>query len=138
MRSWEQLDHYLDGLTRRLGGMAYLFSDAGKVQLSPPRDHQASALVRFEQASATVRELFGADCFKRGRWKRHLHHQDGNWFMAEPLLAYHLVVLFDAEYSDDVWLTHVMDHARPVLIDLIAGLPPLDGGRQAIALERDP
>jgi hypothetical protein len=139
MSTWEQLDTYLDGLTRRLGGAAYVFSDSGKLQLSPPGDLSKTLAPRFEGAVVTLRELFGKDCLKNGHWKRHLHHQDENWFIAEPVLsAYHLIVLLTEDYSADDWMKHVLDQARPILADIIARLPPLDGGRRAVPVEQSP
>ena len=48
MSTWEQLDSYLDDLTRRLGGGDYLFSDSGNLKLSPPGDQRPEVIARFE------------------------------------------------------------------------------------------
>jgi hypothetical protein len=137
MSSWRQLDSYLDDLTHRLGGQAYVFSDGGKLQLSPREPHGGARLASFERACATVRSIFGADCLHNGKWKRQLHHEQDNWFVAEKVLsAYHLIVLFDEDYVNDEWIAVTLDHARPVLAGIIPTLPPLDGGgRGAEAVE---
>jgi hypothetical protein len=132
MSSWRQLDSYLGDLTHRLGGQVYVFSDGGKLQLSPPREHHGPRLASFERACATVRSIFGADCLHNGKWRRHLHHEPDNWFVAEKVLStYHLIVLFDEEYVNDEWIGATLDHARPVLAGIIPTLPPLDGGGRA-------
>jgi hypothetical protein len=129
MSSWRQLDAYLGDLTHRLGGQAYIFSDGGKLQLSPEAPHEGARLAAFERACATVRSIFGPDCLHNGKWRRHLHHEAANWFVAEKVLAaYHLIVVFDDEYVNDEWIAATLDHARPVLAGIIPTLPPLDGG----------
>jgi len=139
MSSWKQLDVYLKELTHKVGGQTYVFSDGGKLQLSPPKPHEAQQLARFDRACDSVRAVHGADCLHSGKWKRHLHHEEGNWFVAEPVLAaYHLIVLFDADYTTDEWIGVILEHARPVLADLIPTLPPLDGGGRSVAAEGEP
>jgi hypothetical protein len=134
MSSWRQLDAYLGDLTHRLGGQAYVFSDAGNLQLSPPTLHAAERLAGFDRACATVRSTFGPDCLHSGKWRRHQHHEPNNWFVAEKVLtSYHFIVLFDEEYVNDEWIAATLDHARPVLAELIPGLPPLDGGGRSAA-----
>jgi hypothetical protein len=139
MSSWKQLDMYLGELTHKVGGQAYVFSDGGKLQLSPPQTHDPERLKAFDRACDTVRGIYGADCLHSGKWKRHLHHEEGNWFVAEQVLAaYHLIVLFDADYTTDEWIGGILDHARPILADLIPTLPPLDGGGRSVAAEGEP
>jgi hypothetical protein len=135
LSTWVQLDSFLKSLVRRLGGESYLFADSGKRTLSPPDGHAERRMERFERACASLREAFGPDCLKTGVWHRHLSHEPGNCFVAMPVLSvYHLIVLFDSDYSSDAWLAHVLDHVRRDLGDLVAGLPPLDGnGRAASA-----
>jgi hypothetical protein len=137
--AWAKLDIYLAGLTARLGGAAYLFSDSSKVQLSPPEDHAASLLARFERACRALQDLFGADCLARASLKRHLHREPHNWFAAEPVLAaYHLIVVYHDDFASDEWTAHFLDHARPVLEDLVTDLPPLDDGHGRAAAQRCP
>lgn len=129
MSSWEELDGYLEDLARRLGGVAYLFADSGKLKLSPPGEQAPELMERFERACAIIRETFGADCLGRGTWRRLLHHEAGSSFVAEPvLLAYHLIVVFPSEYTADEWVFRVLDRARPILAEIVSGLPPIDGG----------
>jgi hypothetical protein len=139
MSSWKQLDGYLGALAQRVGGQAYVFSDGGKLQLSPPAPHPPERQAQFERACDTVRSIFGADCLHSGKWKRHLHHEAGNWFVAEQVLAaYHLIVLFEDDFTTDEWIGVILDHARPVLAGLIPTLPPLDGGGRSVAAEGEP
>ena len=139
MSTWLQLDSYLDDLAHRLGGQAYIFSDGAKLQLSPPRPHDPESLRLFDRACGTVRSIFGPDCLHSGKWRRHLHHEEGNWFVAESVLAaYHLIVVFDADYVTDEWIGVTLDRARPVLAGIIPTLPPLDGGGRAAAAEGEP
>src|SRR3954454_24297625 len=139
MSSWPQLDSYLVDLTHRLGGQAYVFSDGGKLQLSPAEPHEGSRAASFERPCFTVRAIFGPECLHNGRWKRHLHHERGNWFVAEKVLAaYHLIVVFDEDYVNDEWIDVTLDHARPILAGIIPTLPPLDGGGRGMAAEGEP
>lgn len=129
MSTWEQLDAFLDSVTRRLGGDAYLLSDSSKLKLSPPDVQDDELMARFERGCQALREKFGIDCLRTGSWRRHFSHEPANWFVAEPVLTvYHLIVVFAEDYSSDVWLAHVLDQVRGDLGDMIAGLPPLDGG----------
>jgi hypothetical protein len=139
MSSWRQLDSYLADLTHKVGGQAYVFSDGGKLQLSPPETYGEDRLALFNRACDTVRAIFGPDCLHSGKWKRHLHHKRDNWFVAEPVLAaYHLIILFDADFTTDEWIGATLEHARPILADLIPTLPPLDGGGRTVAAEGEP
>ena len=139
MSSWKQLDGYLGELTHKVGGQAYVFSDGGKLQLSPPELPGTERLALFDKACDTVRAIYGADCLHNGKWKRHLHHEEGNRFVAEPVLAaYHLIVIFEADFTTDEWIGVILDHARPVLADLVPTLPPLDGGGRSVAAEGEP
>ena len=121
----------MERLTGQLGGDAYLFADGGKLTLSPPNDLPENLMVRFERAFSALAGVIGRDSLRRGTWKRHLSHDQDNWFAAEPVLGgYHLILLFDADYTSDAWISHRLDKARPALEAIVAGLPPLDGGRR--------
>jgi hypothetical protein len=139
MSSWEDLDGYLKNLTRQVGGEAYIFSDSGKLVLSAEGHDAPWATSRFERAFATVEAEFGKDCLRRGSWRRRLHHEPNNWFLAEPVIkAYHLIVLFQSDYASDEWIARVLDKARPILAEIVVGLPPLDGGRRALSAKNVP
>ncbi len=132
MSSWEQLDSFLEGLTRQLGGDAYLFAERGKLTLSPPNDLPENLMSRFERAFSAVAAAVGRESVRRGSWKRHFSHDEENWFVAEPVLgSYHLIVLFESDHTSDAWIVRGLDKARPALEALVSGLPPLDGGCRA-------
>jgi hypothetical protein len=131
---WGELDAFLAALCGEVGGKAYALFDSSWRQLLPFVE-SAHLAVELRDAQEALEARFGAAALKRGSASRYAHAEPGNVFAALPLLsAYTLIVLCRTGSREGAESTSGgLARAEARLSDMIARLPPENGGPAAIA-----
>jgi hypothetical protein len=90
---------------------------------------------RFNEHSGVLDAVVGADFVRRGPGKRYVHDPADLPFIAERFVASYLLIIefgFGA-VLEERGAVRALEKARPVICDMLADLPPEDGGDRAVS-----
>jgi hypothetical protein len=132
--SWDALDEKLRAINEELRGDGFMLTDSSLLQLSPPTKHSDLALRTFEAIFDLLEREFGEAFLRSGNGRRTIRDRGDPIFAAEVLLSgYLLIILLPRANQGELAVARVLARERSILAKMIESLPPIGGGRPAVA-----